>query len=68
MSPGRTRRQEAEIWKSIIFRRKRFSVLPSVLRAKILQRICFERLGVAPNERLLEAMDRSVSAGGPSAA
>jgi tRNA(Ile)-lysidine synthase len=34
---------------------------------KILQRICFDRLGVAPNERLLEAMDGNVSGGGPSA-
>ena len=34
---------------------------------KILQRICFDRLGVAPNERLLKAMDGNVSAGGPSA-
>jgi tRNA(Ile)-lysidine synthase len=51
----------------IVFRRKSFSALPPVLRVKILQRICFERLGVAPNERLLKAMDGSVSAGGPSA-
>jgi len=51
----------------IVFRRERYSVLPTVLRVKILQRICFERLGVAPNERLLEAMDRNVSSGGPSA-
>ena len=50
-----------------VFRRKTFSGLPSVLRVKILQRICFDRLGVAPNERLLKAMDRSVSVGGPSA-
>ncbi len=51
----------------IVFRRKSFSALPSVLRVKILQRICFDRLGVAPNERLLNAMDRNVSDGGPSA-
>ena len=50
-----------------VFRRKLFSVLPSVLRVKILQRICFDRLGVSPNERLLKAMDGNVSAGGPSA-
>jgi tRNA(Ile)-lysidine synthase len=49
------------------FRRETFSALPSVLRVKVLQRICFDRLGIAPNERLLMAMDRSVSAGGPSA-
>jgi tRNA(Ile)-lysidine synthase len=34
---------------------------------KILQRICFDRLAVAPNERLLKAMDGNVSNGGPSA-
>jgi tRNA(Ile)-lysidine synthase len=50
-----------------VFRRKTFSALPSVLRVKILQRICFDRLGVSPNERLLRAMDRNVSHGGPSA-
>jgi tRNA(Ile)-lysidine synthase len=49
------------------FPRKTFSALPSVLRVKILQRICFDRLGVAPNERLLKAMDGSVIDGGPSA-
>ena len=49
------------------FPRDRFSALPSVLRMKILQRICFDRLGVAPNERLLKAMDGNVSDGGPSA-
>jgi len=51
----------------VVFRRKTFSALPSVLRVKILQRICFDRLGVSPNERLLKAMDRSVCDGGPSA-
>jgi tRNA(Ile)-lysidine synthase len=53
--------------KGVVFRRKTYSALPSVLRVKILQRICFDRLGVAPNERLLKAMDGNVSNGGPSA-
>jgi tRNA(Ile)-lysidine synthase len=52
---------------TVAFRRKTFSALPSVLRVKILQRICFDRLGVAPNERLLMAMDGNVINGGPSA-
>ena len=52
---------------TFVFRRKTFSELPSVLRVKILQRICFDRLGVAPNERLLKAMDGNVLNGGPSA-
>jgi tRNA(Ile)-lysidine synthase len=62
--PGRMRRENVE---AIAFGRKPFSALPSVLRVKILQRICFDRLGVAPNERLLKGMDRTVSGGGPSA-
>ena len=49
------------------FLSERYTALPSVLRVKILQRICFDRLGIAPNERLLKAMDRNVRDGGPSA-
>lgn len=51
---------------ALVFRRKSFSAPPPVLRVKILQRICFDRLGLAPNERLLKAMDRNVLDGGPS--
>ena len=29
----------------VVFRRKTYSALPAVLRVKILQRICFDRLG-----------------------
>ena len=61
--PGRS----SDSRRYLSFHRDRFSTLPSVLRVKILQRICFDRLGVAPNERLLKAMDRNVSDGGPSA-
>ncbi|MBE0607043.1 MAG: tRNA lysidine(34) synthetase TilS, partial [Deltaproteobacteria bacterium] len=64
ISPGRIRRDDKS---AFVFRRKLFSALPSVLRVKVLQRICFDRLGVAPNERLLKAMDGNVSSGGPSA-
>jgi tRNA(Ile)-lysidine synthase len=63
-SPGRMREDNGG---GVVFPRGKYSVLPSVLRVKILQRICFDRLGVAPNERLLKAMDGSVSSGGPSA-
>src|SRR5659263_44589 len=63
-SPGRMRKDNGD---GVVFPRGRYSVLPSVLRVKILQRICFDRLGIAPNERLLKAMDGSVSNGGPSA-
>jgi len=51
----------------IRFRREPYSALPTVLRMRILQRICFDRLGAAPNERLLKAMDGNVIHGGPSA-
>jgi len=49
------------------FPREKYAALPTVLRVKILQRICFDRIGVAPNERLLKAMDRNIHDGGPSA-
>ena len=64
---GRWIRRNVKISGGIVFRRKTFSALPSVLRVKILQRICFDRLGVAPNERLLNAMDGNVRNGGASA-
>ena len=46
--------------------RKPFAKLPGAVRKKVLQRICFERLGITPNGRLLESMDRLVVSGGPS--
>jgi tRNA(Ile)-lysidine synthetase-like protein len=49
------------------FRRDAYRTLPSVLRKKILQILSYERIGIAPNERLLEAMDRVIMEGGPSA-
>jgi tRNA(Ile)-lysidine synthase len=52
--------------KNSSFGRKAFSGLPTLLRVRILQDICFGRLAVAPNERLLEAMDRCIRHGGPS--
>ena len=60
-------RRKVKMSGGVVFRRRTYSALPSVLRVKILQRICFDRLGIAPNERLLKAMDRNVSQGGPSA-
>jgi len=51
---------------SPVFRRKSFSDLPAFLRIRILQMICHRRIGVSPNERLLEAMDRSIRLGKPS--
>jgi tRNA(Ile)-lysidine synthetase-like protein len=46
--------------------RKAYADLPSVLRIRILQILCFQHLGKAPNERLLVSMDRLIVAGGPS--
>ncbi len=51
----------------VVIPRKSCSRLPSVVRKKILQVICFEKIGVAPNERLLDSMDRLILTGGPSA-
>jgi tRNA(Ile)-lysidine synthase len=47
--------------------REAYAKLPSLLRIRILQILCFERIGKAPNERLLESMDRLIVSGGPSA-
>jgi tRNA(Ile)-lysidine synthase len=52
---------------SITLKRAPFSALPPVLRIRILQKIGYERLALAPNERLLTAMDRTIRDGGPSA-
>jgi tRNA(Ile)-lysidine synthase len=49
------------------FQREPYRALPSALRKKILQFLCFERIGVSPNERLLESMDRILGSAGPSA-
>ncbi len=51
---------------SATFRRKRYSGLPTALRIRILQEICFGTLGSSPNERLLAAMDKSICSGKPS--
>ena len=48
------------------FLRKPYVELPAALRKRILQSACFERVGIAPNERLLESMDRLLVSGGPS--
>jgi tRNA(Ile)-lysidine synthase len=49
------------------FRRADYSGLPAVLRVRVLQKLCFERLKLDPGERLLEAMDRIAREGAPSA-
>lgn len=40
--------------------RKKYAGLPAAARKKILQLTCFERVGISPNERLLESMDRLI--------
>ena len=47
--------------------RKAYAGLPSVLRIRILQIICFQHLGKSPNERLLVSMERAIVSGGSSA-
>ena len=47
--------------------REAYAGLPSVLRIRILQILCFDRLGTKSNERLLLSMDRAIVSGGPSA-
>lgn len=64
---GRWIRRNVKSGRTIHFLRAGFSRLPTVLRVRILQRICFDFLGVAPNERLLRSIDRTIREGGPSA-
>lgn len=70
---GRNIREEAKRWEDkdgmagYVFRRKTFGKLPSELRIRILQILCFEKAQAAPNERLLASMDRLILSGGPSA-
>jgi tRNA(Ile)-lysidine synthase len=52
--------------KAIRIPRKAYADLPSLLRIRILQILCFEHLGTAPNERLLTSMDRLIVSGGSS--
>jgi tRNA(Ile)-lysidine synthase len=49
------------------FPRKAYAGLPSLLRMRILQILCFERIGTSTNERILYSMDRVIVSGGPSA-
>ena len=55
------------LMKTFRFSRKSYTALPSVVRMKILQILCFERIGTSPNERLLGSMDRLIVSGSPSA-
>ncbi len=47
--------------------RTRYAKLPAAARKKIVQVVCFEGLAIAPNERLIETLDRVILAGKPSA-
>ena len=49
------------------FLRAGYTKLPTMLRVRIIQRVCIDLLGLAPNERLLRSVDRTVREGGPSA-
>lgn len=64
-----SRRWIRKNWKypgSNAFRREGYARLPAVLRIKVLQKVCFECMKASPNERLLETMDKTICAGGPS--
>jgi tRNA(Ile)-lysidine synthase len=47
--------------------RESYAKLPSLLRIRILQVLCFEYVGTAPNERLLASMDKLIVSGKASA-
>ncbi len=47
--------------------RASYSKLPSAVRKKIVQLLCFDGMNVAPNERLIEAVDAVLVGGKPSA-
>jgi tRNA(Ile)-lysidine synthase len=67
MSPPLDKKTGWKCGDGIVLQRKPFAVLPSALRVKILQRICFDHLGIAPNERLIKLLDGNIADGGPSA-
>ncbi|MGA6993299.1 MAG: tRNA lysidine(34) synthetase TilS [Candidatus Deferrimicrobiaceae bacterium] len=60
----RTGGQEKE---AIRIPRKAYAALPSLLRIRTLQVLCYGYLGTAPNERLLASMDRLIVSGRSSA-
>ncbi len=47
--------------------RKAYADLPTFLRMRILQVLCYERIKTSPGERLLESMDRTIVSGKSSA-
>lgn len=49
------------------FSRNAYGDLPSLLRIRILQILCFRWVGTSPGERLLTSMDRLIVSGSPSA-
>jgi tRNA(Ile)-lysidine synthase len=53
--------------KAIRIPRQEYAALPSLLRIRILQILCYGRIGTVPNERLLTSMDRLIVSGGSSA-
>src|SRR3990172_44451 len=54
-------------WRAVKIPRKAYAGLPSVLRIRILQILCFQHIRKAPNERLLVSMERAIVSGGSSA-
>ncbi|GAB4371728.1 MAG: tRNA lysidine(34) synthetase TilS [Deltaproteobacteria bacterium] len=60
-------RVDGRAGESYLFSRRRYGILPSELRIRILQILCFEKAKTTPNERLLASMDRLLQDGKPSA-
>ncbi len=52
--------------KEIRIPRRAYASLPSLVRIRVMQILCFEHVGTAPNERLLDSMDRLIVSGGGS--
>ena len=52
---------------SLGIRRAAYAKLPPAVRKKTFQILCLERMGIVPNERLIEAADRIMVSGKPSA-
>ena len=52
---------------TVRFSRKTYGGLPTLLRVRILQILCFRWIGMSPGERLLGSMDRLIGSGSPSA-
>ena len=63
---GEVTRRGFQAFEALNLPRRNYSALPPAARKKVLQLLCFERIGIQPNERLLESMDRLIVGSGAS--